>query len=159
MAGEQKIKHIVRIGNTDLSGYKAVVVALTKIKGIGYNFANAVCSAAGIDKTKKAGLLDSSEVEKLSKIIENPAKHNIPSWMFNRKKDLESGVDMHLHTNSLIFTTQQDIRRLQKIKSYRGIRHALGLPLRGQRTKSNFRKNKGKAVGVKRKKGAKSGRV
>ena len=59
----------------------------------------------------------------------------------------------------LIFSKQQDVRRLQKIKSYRGLRHAANLPLRGQRTKSNFRRNKGKAVGVKRKKGSKSGRV
>ena len=44
-----------------------------------------------------------------------------------------------------------DLRRLKKIKSNRGLRHQWGLPVRGQRTKSNFRRSKGKAVGVKRK--------
>ena len=48
---------------------------------------------------------------------------------------------------------------MKKIKSYRDIRHALGLPVRGQRTKSNFRKNKGKVLGVRRKEGVKAGRV
>ena len=158
MADEQKIKHLVRIGNSDISGHKTILVALTKIKGIGFVFANTVCKVAGLDRMKKAGLLNSSEIEKLTDVISNPVKYNIPSWLFNRKKDLESGEDKHVMMGDLIFVKQQDIRRLQKVKSNRGLRHAAGLPLRGQRTKSNFRRNKGKAVGVKRK-GGKSGRV
>jgi len=56
----------------------------------------------------------------------------------------------------LKFTKENDIKLLKKVKSYRGMRHALGLPVRGQRTKSNFRRNKGKAsLGVKRAKGSK----
>ena len=46
---------------------------------------------------------------------------------------------------------ENDVKREQKTKSYRGLRHAIGLPVRGQRTKSNFRRNKGKAVGGKKK--------
>ena len=159
MAEEQKVKHIVRIANTDVSGQKAIVIALTKIRGIGYVFANTACKLAHVDKTKKAGLLEPGEVEKLTEVIQDPAKFNVPSWLFNRRKDYETGEDKHIIMGDLIFTNQQDVRRLQKIKSYKGLRHASGLPLRGQRTKSNFRRNKGKAVGVKRKKGGKSGRV
>jgi small subunit ribosomal protein S13 len=48
---------------------------------------------------------------------------------------------------------------MKRIRSYKGVRHSLGLPVRGQRTRSNFRKNKGKVLGVKRKEGAKAGRV
>ena len=53
---------------------------------------------------------------------------------------------------------QVNVRRMRKIKSYKGVRHSSGLHVRGQRTKSNFRKSKGKVMGVKRKSGAKSGR-
>ena len=156
---EQKIKHIIRIANTDVKGHKAVVVAMTKIKGVGPIFANAICKLANVQRTKKAGLLDSGEVQRLTDVIQNPDKYKIPVWMYNRRNDIETGKDKHLLMADLDFTVQQDIRRMQKIKSYRGMRHASGLPVRGQRTKGNFRKNRGKAVGVKRKKGAKSGRV
>lgn len=159
MSEEQKIKHIIRVANTDLIGRKAIAVAMKKIKGIDVMFSNMACKIANIDVNKKAGLLNTNEVAKLNDIISNPGKYNVPAWMMNRRKDYETGNDKHIITGDLQFTKEQDIRRLKKIKSYRGIRHSLGLPLRGQRTKSNFRRNKGKAVGVKRRKGAKSGRV
>ena len=60
---------------------------------------------------------------------------------------------------TLSFTQDNDIKMMKKIKSYKGVRHILGQPVRGQRTKSNFRKNKGKVLGVKRKEGTKPGRV
>ncbi|MBN2368362.1 30S ribosomal protein S13 [Candidatus Woesearchaeota archaeon] len=159
MAEEQKIKHIVRIANTDLKGEKAISVALTRIRGVGTMFSNMVCKISGIDGSKKAGLLDAREIERLTDIISNPEKYKVPEWMMNRRQDIETGDDKHIITGDLQFTEQQDVRRLQKIRSYRGFRHASGLPSRGQRTKSNFRRNKGKAVGVKKKSGAKSGRV
>ena len=58
------------------------------------------------------------------------------------------------------FAEETDIKRMKKTRSYRGVRHGMGLPVRGQRTKSNFRKNKGKAsLGVAKKAAAKAGRV
>ncbi len=116
-------------------------------------FANAICSVANIAKDKKAGTLSNSEIKKIDEIIKSPIKFNLKSWLFNRKRDYDSGEDKHLLTSDLDFTKEFDVRRLQKIKTNRGMRHAWGLPLRGQRTKSNFRKNKKKAsLGVKRKK-------
>jgi small subunit ribosomal protein S13 len=156
---DEKIRHIVRIANADLKGDKAIIVALTKIKGVGYMFSNVVCKTAQIDMMKKTGHLNDNEIQKLTDIIGNPEKYKIPSWLYNRRKDYDTGLDKHLISSDLQFTKDNDIKRLQKIKSYRGLRHAVGLPLRGQRTRSNFRRNKGKAVGVKRKKGSKSGRV
>jgi small subunit ribosomal protein S13 len=154
-----ELKHIVRIANTDLVGQKAIVVALTKIKGISYMYSNMVCRMADVDVNKKAGFLGSQEVERLNDVIKNPEKYNVPVWMKNRRRDYESGKDMHIITGDLDFIKEQDLRRLKKIKSYKGLRHAVGLPVRGQRTKSNFRRNKGRVVGVKRKAGAKGGRV
>ena len=61
-----------------------------------------------------------------------------------RCEDYETGVDKHLLGTDLDVTQENDIKRLKKIKAYRGIRHIHGQPSRGQRTKSNFRRNKGK---------------
>ncbi len=151
-APQQEIQHLVRIAKTDLKGEKAIAYALKKIKGIGYSFANLACNLANVDKTKKAGLLTEEEISKLDNIIENPIQHNIPSWLFNRRRDFDTNTDKHLLTNDLDFTKDNDIKRMRKIKCYKGIRHSTGRPVRGQRTRSNFRKNKGKVtLGVQRK--------
>ena len=147
------IKYFVRIANTDLVGSKSIYHALRKIKGVSFMFANAICSVANISKDKKAGILSDSEIKKIDEVLKDPVKFDLKSWLFNRKKDYDSGEDRHILTSDLDFTKEFDLRRLKKIKSNRGMRHAWGLPLRGQRTKSNFRKNKKKAsLGVKRKK-------
>ena len=97
-------------------------------------------------------------VSKINDVIKNPAKYNFPEWLLNRRKDYDDGTDKHIVVGDLKFTHSNDLKRLQRIKSYRGLRLAWGLTVRGQRTKSNFRRNKGKGLGVKRKKG-KGGRV
>ena len=71
--------------------------------------------------------------------------------MINRKNDYETGEDKHLLAGTLNFVQDNDLKRLKKIKTLRGIRHQRKLPVRGQRTRSNFRKGKGKVVGVKKK--------
>jgi small subunit ribosomal protein S13 len=155
---KDEIKYIIRVVNTDLDGKKGTGVALTKIKGIGKGFSNAICTIANIDPLMKAGKLSTEQVNKINSIIANPLEYGFPSWMLNRRNDYESGEDMHLITANLSFIKENDIKRLKKIKSYKGVRHSQKLPVRGQRTKSNFRKNKGKVQGVAKKKG-KSGRV
>ena len=154
---QEEFKHIVRIINTDLDGNKQIALALRKIKGVGLNFANSVCILSKVDKNKKTGNLTNEEVSKLEEVIKNPNKFKMPIWMLNRRKDYNEDVDKHILMSDLDFIKGNDIKRMRMIKSYRGIRHGIGLPLRGQRTKSNFRRNKGKVMGVKRKKG-KSGR-
>ncbi len=147
-----QIKHLVRVMNSDLKGSQSLNVALTKIKGVGKTFANAICIVADLPKSLKAGRLDQGQIEKINSIVTNPLKYNIPSWMLNRRKDYETGADLHITKSDLDFTQGNDIKRFKMIKCYRGFRHHLGLPCRGQRTKSNFRRNKGKtSLGVKRK--------
>jgi len=75
---------------------------------------------------------------------------DIPNFLKNRRSDPETGEASHEFGSDLILKKEFDIKRLKKIKSYRGLRHSLRLPVRGQKTRSNFRK-KGQAVGVKRK--------
>lgn len=155
---EKDFRHIVRVVNTDLDGNKAIADALRKIKGVGFIFANMICSMAGIDKKQKTGHMLDAEINKLDEILRNPAKFNIPAYMLNRRRDYETGEDIHILTTDLKFVQDNDKKRMGKTKSYRGMRLAMGLPVRGQKTRSNFRKNKGKVQGVKRKKG-KGGRV
>jgi len=152
MADKKDFKHLVRIANTDLNGEKTIGFALRNVKGVNFQLANAICSLANIDKSKKVGELSDDEIDKLEKITKDPLDHGMPTWMGNRRKDYEDGKDKHLVTNDLIFTVDNDIKMMKKIKSYRGKRHSAGLPVRGQKTKSNFRSSKGKVMGVKKKK-------
>ena len=104
--------------------------------------------------------LSDEEAKRLDEVVQNPQKYDIPSWLINRRKDPETGEDQHLLMGDLQFAKENDIKMLKKIKSYKGLRHQWGLTVRGQRTKSNFRKNKGKVhLGVKKRAGAKSGRT
>ena len=146
---EQKAKHILRVFATDLVGAKPIGHALTKVKGISFSMANAICILSGVDRTKKTGLLSEQEVKKIEETLTNLDK--FPSWMLNRRNDYDGGKDSHLLNVNLKLRTEFDVKRLKKIKSYRGMRHAAGLPVRGQRTKGHFR-SKGKSLGVKRKK-------
>ncbi len=155
---QDSFRHIVRIAQVDLSGDKPIKIALKKIKGVGFNLASAVCNLAGIKQGKKTGELTDAEIKKLDAILTKPQENGIPAWMFNRRKDYETGEDKHLLIGVLDFVRDNTIKRLRKIKCYKGTRHSKGLPARGQRTKANFRRSKGKVVGVAKKKGVKSGR-
>lgn len=148
MVEDKNFRHLVRIANTDLDGNKSLLLALQRIKGIGFMFSNALCSVVGIDRFKKTGYLSDTEASKLGEAIANPDKFGIPVWLQNRRKDPETGEDGHLISSDLNFVQENDIKLMRKIKSYKGARHFAGLPLRGQRTKSNFRKNKGKGKGT-----------
>ena len=156
---KQELKYFVRIANTDLDGNKKIHQALTKIKGINFMFAHAILNVARIDGTMKAGYLSEEQTNKIDDVIKDPKNFEVPAWLYNRKKDPEEGSDKHLTGPTLTFTQDNDIKMMKKVKSYKGIRHILGLPVRGQRTKSNFRRNKGKVLGVKKKEGTKAGRM
>jgi len=148
-----KEETLVRIMATDIPGNKSVYAGLTKIKGVSWSFSNAICKVLNIDKKTKIKELSEKEIDNISEFIKNP---KIPVFILNRRKDFESGKNKHLVGADLDLQKEFDIKRLRKIKSYKGIRHILGLPVRGQRTKAHFRK--GRAVGVKKGKIRKSGK-
>ncbi len=143
-------KHIVRIADTDLDGSKPVMIALTGIKGISLRMARAITNALGLNPKAKLGELDDETINKLKKFVEEELEQHIPSWMFNRRKDPHSGKDLHLLSKDVDFAKMLDIERLIRIKCYRGVRHAKGYKVRGQRTRSTGRK--GMTVGVVRRK-------
>jgi small subunit ribosomal protein S13 len=155
MADEkQQIKPFLRVLNTDLIGEKAISRALLKVKGIGFNMSTIICNILGIPKDKKSGLLTQEETKKIETLLKE--KKDLPEWVCNRRKDPETGETKYLTGADLNFINDLDIKKLKKIKSYRGLRHALGGPTRGQRTRSHFRKS-GKAIGVIKSKIAKGG--
>jgi small subunit ribosomal protein S13 len=145
----REFQHIIRFAGTDIEGTQPVTYALTSVKGVGIKLANAIVEKAGIDPATRMGLLSSAEVEKLEEIVTNPVKYDIPIWLLNRRKDLETGKDIHLLSSDLVLQTKNDIDQMKKIRSWKGFRHSYGLKVRGQRTRTTGRK--GKAIGVKKK--------
>ncbi|MDI6819353.1 MAG: 30S ribosomal protein S13 [Candidatus Hodarchaeaceae archaeon] len=145
----EEFKHIVRIAGKDLAGEKRVQLALADLKGVSVAFARSVAYAAEVDPFTKLGDLSREQVRRLEDVIRRPGEHGIPGWMLNRRKDFETGKDLHLLGADIDMAVQTDIGRERRIRSRRGIRHELGLPVRGQRTRTTGRK--GMTVGVKRK--------
>ncbi len=133
------VRGIVRMAETDIDGTKKLNSALLKIRGIGPSLALAIPRSIGMDPYTLAGVLSEEQVTKLEDAIANPAKHGIPTHMLDRISDPGEGVSKHIISSTLTLTKKMDIDQMKKIHSYKGIRHELGLPVRGQRTRSSFR--------------------
>ncbi len=144
-------RKIIRLARKDLDATMPIERALWKIKGVGNNFSHALRVSLGFNADMKLNELSEDEIKKLEDVVYNPGKYKIPSWMCNHQKDIETGEDKHYIESDLILKNKNEISFLKKIRCYKGIRHQFNLPVRGQRTKSHFRK--GKTVGVSRKKG------
>jgi len=141
-------KYIVRLSNTDVDGEKNVVYGLTSIKGIGVHMATLIADNTGVDRYTKVGYLNDAQIEKIQETIDNVNK-NAPGWMLNHRRDYDTGKDIHLISSDIDMRLRDEINIMKKIRSYRGIRHERGLPVRGQRTRANSRK--GLALGVSKK--------
>ncbi len=123
-----------RIVGVDIPNDKRTVIALTYIYGVGNSTARNLCKQAGIEPSTQAKILTEDELSRLASIIENN---------FTVEGSLRRQV-------------QQNIGRLRDIACYRGLRHRRGLPVRGQRTRTNARTRKGPKRVVAKKKGVKS---
>lgn len=132
----------------DIPGDRKLLVGLTHIKGIGKNFANAIIRTLDFNPDGNIGFLTDAQVEKIENVLKDPASINFPAWMFNRRKDVETGNTMHLISADIDFTVRNDIEREKQVNSWRGFRHMYGLKVRGQRTRTTGRK--GASVGVRK---------
>jgi small subunit ribosomal protein S13 len=144
------VRGIVRFAEADLQGSKKVRNALLDVRGISHGLVNAIIVSSGIDGNKMIGALTEEEIKKLEDVAKNPGKYGIPSFILNRRKDMATGEDMHKLSSELVFMKKSDIDHMKKMQCYKGVRHQLGLPVRGQRTRSSFRT--GEKVGVIKKK-------
>ena len=142
----QEYRHIVRIVGNDIRGERKIVIGLTQIKGLGFMFATAILDILKIDTNSNIGNLTDENVQAIEKLITDPIASNIPTWFLNRRKDIETGANLHLLTSDIPFTLRNDIERERISASWRGYRHLSGLKVRGQRTRTSGRK--GGAVGV-----------
>ena len=153
MANDQDLgddfSYMLRMADTDIDGLKPLRTALTAVRGVGDRTAANICTITGFDPGMKAGHLDPGQQDTLREAIENYAQ-NVPLWMLNRQRDLETGDELHLSGQDLKLTHEDDVSRLRSIKCYRGVRHAGGHKVRGQRGRSNGRF--GLTLGVQRKK-------
>jgi len=122
---------MARIAGVDIPKQKRGVIALTYIFGIGKSRAKEILDQAGVSEDKKVSDWDDDDISKIREAVSQ----------FNIEGELRSEV-------------QLNIKRLMDIGCQRGIRHRLGLPLRGQRTKNNSRTRKGKRKTVANKKKA-----
>lgn len=122
-----------RLLGVDIPNDKKAHTSLTYLFGIGHQSARDLCHKAGIDEEKKARDLTDEELSSIASIIERD----------------------YIVEGALRRQVAQNIGRLRDIKSYRGIRHRVGLPVRGQRTKTNARTRKGPKKTVAGKKGVK----
>ena len=121
---------MARIAGVDIPNNKRIEIALTYIYGLGRKSANDILAQTGIDPDKRAKDLTEEEIAKLRDVIENS---------YTVEGDLRREVSLN-------------VKRLVEINCYRGIRHRKGLPVRGQRTKTNARTRKGPAKTIANKK-------
>jgi len=146
----RNFQHILRLLNTNVAGKEKILYALTQIKGVGRRYASTACKKADVDMSKRAGELNSDELERLVQILQNPAAFKIPTWFLNRQKDIVDGKSSQVLSNGLDNKMREDLERLKKIRNHRGLRHYWGIRVRGQHTKTTGRR--GKTVGVSKKK-------
>ncbi|MFM7399368.1 MAG: 30S ribosomal protein S13 [Bacteroidota bacterium] len=121
---------MARIAGVDLPRQKRGVISLTYIYGIGPSTASAILEKAGIDESTKVENWNDENIKAISRII----------------------VDDYKTEGQLRSEVQLNIKRLMDVGCYRGLRHRKGLPLRGQRTRTNARTRKGKRKTVANKK-------
>ena len=155
---EEKKKHVekgkddvtlVRILGRDIRGDAKLGSALTQIKGISWAFSNAVCKVLNLDRMQRVQDVEEMDMKRIEEFVKNP---EMPGFLKNRRKDLDDGEDKHISGSDLKLRTEFDIKRMRKIRSYKGARHAVNLPVRGQRTKANFRRNRKPSVAAAKKK-------
>ena len=146
---DAEFKYKVRVSGTILDGNKRVVQSLMDIHGIGPQISSALIKIIDIDKGVKLGELSDAQIEKVENAIQNLDQY-LPEWMLNHRNDYSTGKNIHLVGPDLEMANREEINRQKRIKSYIGVRHSVHLPVRGQRTRTSFRR--GKTVGVSRRK-------
>ncbi len=137
---------LVRIAGYDIPGSKTVYAGITRVKGVSWSIANILCIKLNLPHNKRISALTKEEIKLIEEFLK---KATLPPYLTNRRIDPESGETKHVIGTDLDMKRDFDIRRMKKMRSYRGLRHSINQPVRGQRTRSHFRK-RGKAVGIRR---------
>ena len=146
---QRELRQRIRLAEKNVDGNQSLAKALADIKGLGATMARAIAlkygKAHGMQPNTLIGHMSDEEIAQLEKVIKNPVQHGIPSYMVNQQHDLETGEDKHLIMSALDLNYRTRVKDMQDARSYKGLRQAWGLTVRGQRTKSTGRKNSKKA--------------
>ena len=148
MSDASEFRHLVRISGRDLDGGKKLIVALADLKGVGYNFANGISTKLSLDPRVRLGTLSEEQVKQIEEAITSTSTSALPTWYYNRRNDPETGGAKQLLGSDLEFVQKNDVEEERNIQSWKGVRHSLGLKVRGQRTRTTGRK--GRTVGVRK---------
>ena len=100
--------YIIRLADSDVDGLSRIGMGLTSVKGVGVRTALAICRIAGIDKDKLGGHLTDDEQQKIRDAIESYPTE-VPLWMLNRQRDIESGDELHLFSMEVSMTQDDDL--------------------------------------------------
>lgn len=146
---EQEYRHIIRLGGRDIDGQENLLQGLCRIKGVGLRLSKALLTYLKLDPLSRLGYLSDTDIERIEETLKDPVTAGLPTWYINRPRDRMSGKMVHLTGPDLDFVHRSDIERLKRIKCWKGIRHSMGLKVRGQHTRTTGRT--GMSVGVSRK--------
>ena len=146
---EQEYRHIIRLGGRDVDGQENLLQGLSRVKGVGLRFSKALLTFLKLDPFSRVGYLKDADIERIEETIKDPVASGLPAWYINRPRDRMTGKMIHLTGTDLDFVHRNDIERLKRIKCWRGVRHSMGLKVRGQHTRTTGRT--GMSVGVSRK--------
>ncbi|MFH2111513.1 MAG: 30S ribosomal protein S13 [Candidatus Bathyarchaeota archaeon] len=145
----REFNYIVRLHGTNIDGTKMVPYAITEVKGVGIRLARSIVKQLELDATERLGTLSDADVRRLEEAIDDPSSVGLPTWMLNRRKDPMTGKDLHLLASDLDLRVKDDVDLMRETRSWKGERHARGLKVRGQHTKTTGRT--GRSVGVSKK--------
>src|SRR3989344_6408737 len=121
---------LIRILGYDLPSSRNIYSGLTRIKGISWSISNVICRKLNFPRSKKISELTKDEIQKIETFLKDMP---IADYLKNRRTDPETGKTTHNFGTDLEVIREFDIKKLKKIRSYKGIRHSFKLPVRGQR--------------------------
>ncbi len=150
VAEEEGVRGIIRLAGKDVRGHIPLKRALLAVKGIGHTTSKSVAKIIAkelkVTQDVKVGTFTDAQIEQIDNILARIQEHGVPSYLLNRRKDSETGEDIHNTMNDLVFSQRQDVEKEKKLYSWKGYRHAYGQKVRGQRTKNTGRH--GMSLGV-----------
>ena len=141
---------IVRIVGKDIDGHLNLYRALIRVKGVGSNLARAmlrpIISDLKVKPDVRVGDLSEAQTDRIDEMLKEPTTHGVPAFMTNHAKDNETGKNRHMLMTDLDFAARQKVQLEKDVRSWKGFRYSLNLPVRGQKTRTTGRK--GMTVGV-----------
>ena len=142
----REYRPIVRIAGHDIDGALKLPYGLASIKGIGVRLGYTIAHVAGINPDRRIGFLSDDEIKRIEDVFRRPTDYGIRSFLLNRQRSMESGRSELFIGGEWELRQKMDIDFMKEIRCWKGIRHSLGLKVRGQKTRTTGRK--GRTVGV-----------